>query len=281
MQTSYTMTMLKRTAALLIVFSIVAGPVFAQRTKTSQRAGEQRKAEKGLKENRFFFYFINASISNFGSDEDKARFKEAIQRDILSQLLYMRFNFRESYIELRRSQKILIDLYVKTLNADIGRARSLLNGFAAPVIESKVDRARSYLWLGYRDMKSAETNLMMGDNYQESLYAMRLWQYVKSIKLAKNARRYAFLAAIEIALPYGKRKLVNRPTYDEVEKNIKDLLDQSQKDYYLLVHMDNHYRFKDKTSFYDAIWDNPALQELDEYKKYLGEEEIKKNDSDQ
>ena len=174
--------------------------LYAQRTKTSLRAGEQRKAEKGLKDNRYFLFHRLIRIELWFRGRKKL-FKEAIQRDVLAQLLYMRFQFKESFDEIRKSQKLLVELYGITLRKDIAAAKNLLDETAPGVINSKDEKARTYLRLGYRSMKNAQTNCGMGDNYQERLYSMRLLQYVKAIKMAKEGRRYAFLAMIESSIP--------------------------------------------------------------------------------
>jgi len=257
----------------LVLAVSLSTDAFAQRTKTSQRAGEQRKAETGLKDNRYFFYFIDSSISNLGTGEEKKLFREAIQRDILAQLLYMKFQFKESYGEIRKAQRILIDLYGKTLARDIGIAGELLNGFAPRVIELKDVRARGYLHLGYRDMKSAQTAMMIGDNITEKLYSMRLYQYVRAIKLAKHAKRYAFLSLIEISTPREERRPVNNYSFGGIEERLTKIGPDDSRERHLLIHWDNYYRAKTSKSFYDEIWDNPALQELEDYKSYLSRKE--------
>lgn len=274
MQTSQKLSRALIVSVMTFVFAgFLSTEASAQRTKTSQRAGEQRKAETALKDNRYFFYFIDSSISNLGSDEEKKLFREAIQRDILAQLLYMKFQFKESYGEIRKAQRILIELYGKTLVRDIGIAGGLLNASAPRVIELKDSRARSYLHLGYRDMKNAQTALMIGDNITEKLYSMRLYQYVRAIKLAKHAKRYAFLSLIEISTPREERRLVNNYSFEEIEERLVKIGPDDSRERYLLIHWDNYYRPKTAKSFYDEIWDNPALQELDDYKDYLSRKE--------
>ncbi len=309
----------------------------AQRTKSSLSAGEQRNAEKGLKDNRYYFYFINPTITNLGSEEDKKLFKEAIQRDIIAQQLYMKFMFHESWVEIRRAQKILIDLYKKTIARDLKISRDLLNSFAPSVVRSKDHRARHYLRLGYRDVTSAEIDMVMADNYRETLYSMRLYKYVRAIKKAKHGKRYAFLSIIEAktrlenkmefgrfsfeeinrtiqqraALDTGNvppekqdslldklytlEELTERKKYEEQRrekeralklqeeisqlkdeiKNLEESLEQEhpvfreKRKFYAVIHLDNYYRFREDKSFFDRIWEDAKLYEIEEYKEYL------------
>ena len=259
----------RKTILFFLLISLLPYYGFAQRTKSSLSAGEQRHAEKGLKDNRYFFYFINSSISNLGSDEEKAIFKEAIQRDIIAQLLYMKFQFHDSFLEIRKSQKLLIDLYRLTLKRDIKITRELLNGFAPRVVESGNDRARHYLKLGYRDVVHSNSDMLMGDNYRENLYSMRLYKYTRAIKMAKHGKRYAFFSLFESGIePSAKINKWGFLSFEELEKKIVESTEDN-KDYFQTIHYDNYYRARADKSFYDSIWENPLLNEIPEYSEYL------------
>jgi hypothetical protein len=300
----------KNIISLILLLSIMASPLtgVAQRTKSSNKSGEQRNSEKGLNDNRYFFYFINSSVSNFGSDEQKKLYREAIQRDMIAQILYMKFTFHESFIEIRRSQKLMIDLYRTVLDQDIGGSQKLLNGFAPDIASRKDATSRHYLYMGYRDLALSKQYFLMADNYQEALYSMRLYKYVHAIKLAKHARRYALLAALEskklredyravekeIRLIYAgmhetndeKKVEENRVKLKAAKQRLKlakaelgylsfdellsliVMISPEKKDYHSLVHYDNYYRTRDGVSFFDKIWDDPRLEEIKEYEEY-------------
>jgi hypothetical protein len=255
--------------ALILVMALIASPAQSQRTKSSLNAGKQRNAEKGLKDNRYFFYFINTSITNMGTDDEKKLFKEAIQRDIIAQQLYMKFLFGESWDEIRKAQKILIDLYQKTLNRDISMAKKLLNSVAPGVVKSNNFMPRHYLRLGYRDAEDARIDLVMADNFQEFLYSMRLYRYSKAIKKVKHGKRYALLSLLETKIPHDPKTEFGHRTFDELKKLIGDASDDATREYHLLVHADNYYKSKDEKSFFDTVWENPNLDEIQEYRHYL------------
>ena len=154
----------KKTIAAFAVLCCLAvsGDAFGQRTRSSLSAGEQRYAEKGLKDNRYFFYFINSSISNFGTEEEKTLYTEAIRRDLIAQILYLKFCFHESFVEIKRSQKILIEVYRKVLKRDLDMTSGLLDDFARASIKSDKYRSKHYLKLGYRDVTEARVFLQNG-----------------------------------------------------------------------------------------------------------------------
>ncbi len=253
----------------IIFFMMPGTSLIAQRTKSSINAGEQRFSEKGLKDNRYFFYFINSSISNFGNDENKIIFKKAIQRDIISQILYMKFLFHDSYIEIRKAQEILIDLYKNIIQNEILNTKKLLDDAAPDVIKSNKFIGKHYLELGYKSLVTSKQFMITGDNIRDSLFSMRLNQYVKAIKKAKLGKRYAMMSMIftklEKELFVKDYKSYN---FEEIEKLIKKT-DSETKKLLLSIHYDNYYKVIDKMSFYDKIWIKPDLNEINEYKEYL------------
>ncbi len=293
---------------LFLSILLITFPLNGQRTKSSLSAGQQRFAQKGLKDNRYFFYFINTSVTNLGSEEQQNILKEAIQRDMIAQILYMKFSFSDSFIEIRKSQKLLIDLYKKTITKDINISKKILNSFAPEVINNKNTKARHYLSLGYRDLAVARQYLIMADNYRQTLFSLRLYKYAKAIKKAKHGKQYAFMAILE------SRQVRESP--DKIEKNIKKLyqdmhntdeeekikntrkkiqlrrkdlvlaksdlgylsfeklhdliqgISEKKRDYYSTIHYDNYYKTRKEKTFFDQIWENPRLEEIKEYTQY-------------
>jgi len=328
------LTLLFISVFLLFLFSLSS--LYSQRTKSSQNAGEQRYSQKGLKDNRYFFYFINSSVSNNGSKEEQQIYKEAIQRDIIAQILYLKFLFHDSFTEIKKSQKILINLYKKTIAKEILETKQLLNQFAPKIIRSKDYLARRYLRLGYRDITLAKQYMIMADNYRETLFSMRLYKYVRAIKKAKHGKKYAFLSIIESGMTPENRIPLSLLNFEELEKIISEkavvmtlpinkqeklsllkLINKKeglQKDYkfyktrrkfdiakqkkeelnktetllkkeknkfvqkyplfkkrsllYTKYHFDTYYKTYGEKSFYEKIWENPQLDEIDDYKKY-------------
>jgi len=253
---------------LVILILLNINPLYSQRTKSSLSAGEQRSAEKGLKDNRYFFYFLNSSVSNLGTNEEKALYREAVQRDLIAQQLYMKFLFHESFIEVRRSQKLLIDCYRLALKRDINATGNLLNEFAAEILNGGDARSRNYLHLGYREREVARQFFVMADNYRESLYSLRLYKYLKAIKNAKQAKRYALLAMVINRTPAADRHKQVLITFKDIMDRIPSVAGERKAEITRL-HYDNYYLAEEPPSLYDRVWDKPQLNEIPEYKEYL------------
>ncbi len=264
----FTITVLS-TLAFIIILIYPFGRSEAQRTKSSMSAGKEVNAEKGLKDNRYFFYFINASISNFGTDEEKKLFRQAIQRDIIAQQLFMKFLFGDSYTEVRASQKILIDLYRATIERDIRDGKQLLSDISPVVIKTQKQSSRHYLQLGYRDIESARIDMVMADNFHAPLYSMRLYHYVKAIKEAKHGKQYAIYAYLEARIPESEKKPFAINSFYDLKDSVIIYFPVKERSHYITIHYDNNFMSKVKPSLYDVTWDNPSLDEISEYKDYL------------
>jgi hypothetical protein len=240
----------------------------AQRSQSSTHAGEQRKAEKGLHDNRYFIYFINSTITNYGTDIQKNQFKEIIQRDIMSQFFYMKFLFFDSYSQIRKSQKKLIDLYREILASEIITSKQQLDRFAPEVVSSKDFLAKHYLYLGYRETTSTKVEMTMADNYRDTLYSMRLYRYVKAIKRVKEAKKYSLFAVIRLhQTPEDKMK--QKPiTYDEIEKKLPAIIPKEEYENFKKQNADSYYKTVD-ISLYDSVWKKPELDTVEEFSKLL------------
>lgn len=252
---------------LVLLLSLNTAILFAQRTKSSLSAGEQRHAERSLKNARYFIEFLDSTITNSGSEEEKKIYLEAIRRDTISRIMYMKFAFHESFAETKKSHLLLIDLFKKTINREIDSARSMLNRFAAEVLRKRERQSRKYIALGYRSIKWSEKTLIMADNLPERNYSIRIYEYVNSLKRAKYAKRYAILSLIHSRVENYNRLKIDYRGYENVKKHIITYLPE-MKDEILNVHRDNYYQLT-KDSQYLSILKNPGLDQIPEYKNYL------------
>jgi hypothetical protein len=256
--------------ALIISFSgISVPPVLAQRSQSSTHSGEQRKAEKGLHDNRYFIYFLNSTVSNYGTDEQKKKFREIIQRDIMSQFLYMKFMFYDSFVQIRKAQSQLISLYKELLKADVEQTKMQLDMFAPTVVNSKDALARHYIQLGYRETVNTRIEMGMADHYRDTLYSMRLYKYVQAIKRIKEAKKYGFFAAIRAHQTQTEKIKQNPITFEDIDKNLSTLVDRIEIEKFKIMNIDSFYRFKDSKSLYDSVWENPSLETSEELRTYL------------
>lgn len=254
--------------------------VYAQRTKSSQSAGEQRKAEKGLKDNERFFYFINFSVSNVSVEEERAICRKAILYDMFSKFLYMKFRFKDSYEYIRKAQELLISLYRMVLYREIEEGKKLLDTVSPGPILKDDYLSKHYCNLGYTNNEQARMYMVMADSYRKTLYSMRLYKYIQALKKAKQAKRYAILAYVaynnkdsKMNLD-NKQKVENEPNiYSYMKTKLESVTDENEKNYLLKVLSDSYYRLINNYSYYDDVWSNGSLQELPEYADYQKEEE--------
>ncbi len=255
-------------SSILALLLILAQPSYSQRTKSSLSAGNQRHSEKSLKDNRYFLNFINTTITNSGTDEEKALFLEASRRDMISRMLYMKFSFNPAMNEIRTSQLILINLFSKIAIREIESATLLLNEIAPEVLKTGNKASKKYMSLGYRSADWAEKVKIMSDNLPEKNYSIKIYEYVKAIKNAKYCKRYGIIALIENRIPPEKKGRINYNKFNTV----KDLIDQyipENQEKYNKIHFDNFYKIETSASIYDAFTSNPELDKIPEYKNYI------------
>ena len=264
------MTFKKITASTFILLLVLTQTVYSQRTKSSLSAGNQRHSEKSLKDNVYFFYFINTTVSNSGTEEEKSIFIEAARRDLISRMLYMKFSFNPAMNEIRTTQKLLITLCSRIAVRETESATALLNEIAPEVIETKNKTAKKYMSLGYRAVDTAEKVMIMSDNLPEKNFSIRIYEYVKAIKNAKYSKRFAIIALIESRIPLEKKRRINFNKYDIV-KELIDLYIPENKDKYNRIHSDNYYKVDPSASVYETVISNPELDKIPEYKNYIKE----------
>ncbi|MDH7552153.1 MAG: hypothetical protein QHH74_00700 [Spirochaetota bacterium] len=271
----------------IIIFSIVVvmllplqNTLIAQRTKSSQSAGEQRKAEKGLKDNERFFYFVNFSVSNVSVEEERIICRKAILYDMFAKFLYMKFKFKDSYENIRKTQELLISLYRMVLHREIDEGKKLLDTVSPGPILKDDYVSKHYCNLGYTNNEQARMYMVMADSYRTTLYSMRLYKYIQALKKAKQAKRYALLAYIAFNNKDSNSRLENKKNvgnepyiYSYMKTKLESVKDENEKNYMLKVLADSYYRLIDNYSFYDDVWSNGSLQELPEYADYQKEEE--------
>ena len=264
------MTFKKIAATAFIFLLFLNHSVHSQRTKSSLSAGNQRHSEKSLKDNRYFFNFINPTITNSGSEEEKNIFTEAARRDLISRMLYMKFSFNPAMNEIRTTQLLLIDLFSKIAIREIESSTILLNEIAPEVLKTGNKTSKKYMSLGYRSADWAEKVMIMSDNLPEKNYSIKIYEYVKAIKNAKYCKRYAIIALLENRIPPEKRGRINYNKYDTVKELIDKYIPENIEKY-SKIHFDNYYKVEPAVSLYDILIQNPELDKIPEYKNYMKE----------
>ncbi len=242
--------------------------LLATKASASINAGEQKKAEKGLKDNKKFLYYIDSSISNTGTEDDKKLYTRAIKHDIVARFYYLRFSFSSSFAQIRTAQQLLIELYQSNIDAEIAQAMDYLNDVAPDVVHSRDPRARLYLRLAYRNAEHARIYKNMSDHYKPTLFSMRLYKYVQAMKKAKEAKRYAVCAMLQLRLKDKHHLERTYQSFDDIVQLVNENVESDLKDKSLHFHTDSYYKFIEQ-SLYKQVWDEPDLETFDPFQKYL------------
>ncbi len=195
---------------------------------------DQTTTERILKENKRFVEFINVCVTNFAEDK-KEDFRKVYEKHFNADVAYLQSDYRRSYKRVYASQGEMEKIYREMVkNRYLEDSKMILDRFAPGIIRSKNARARLYLTLGYRDRTVSWTHYTVGDASNPKLYSYKLYKYVDAIKMARRAKRFAFLALFESQTRETKRKIYNqicKSERDAKNKYMNRFVDLNDKDY--------------------------------------------------
>ncbi|TGK33339.1 hypothetical protein EHQ12_11330 [Leptospira gomenensis] len=248
---------------LIVVCLCAPASVFAD--LASNGATHLVRVEKGLKTNEFLIKALNSSVSNLGTEADKALYKRIIQHHVETNQLYLQFDLERSYSELKRTQDLLVILYSTLIESGKKTVRSELGFLGYYAIRGTEAKPKKHLELGYRELASAEQKKLISDNTRPYLQPIKLELLYESLKLLKQSRKYVVLLSMEYLSDFPS---------DPESEDFLGILNEinramfSRKDEFARIHFDNHFHAYSGENLYDTYWQDPALEELE---KPLGE----------
>jgi hypothetical protein len=194
---------LKARSALLAVALIITPSVLFS-------FSDQTTTERILKENKDFVEFINISVTNFAEGK-KDDFRKIYEQHFNADIAYLQSDYKRAFKRVYSSQGDMEKLYRDMVKEYyLEDSKSILDRLAPDIIRSKNTRARLYLTLGYRDRTVSWVHYTVGDASNPKLYSYKLYKYVDAIKMARRAKRYAFLALFESQTLETKKKIYNQ-----------------------------------------------------------------------
>lgn len=216
----------KRSALLAVAFIFASSSVFP--------FSDQTTTERILKENKRFVEFLNVCVTNFGEDK-KEDFRKIYEKHFNADVAYLQSDYRRSFKRVYASQGEMEKIYRELVkNNYLEDSKMILDRLAPGIIRSRSARARLYLTLGYRDRTISWTHYTVGDASNPKLYSYKLYKYVDAIKMARRAKRFAFLALFESQTRETKRKIYNqlcKSERDMKNKFLNRFVDLNDQDY--------------------------------------------------
>jgi len=195
---------------------------------------DQTTTERILKENKRFVEFINVCVTNF-ADDKKEDFRKVYEKHFNADVAYLQSDYRRAYKRVYASQGEMENIYREMVkNKYLEDSKKILDRFAPGIIRSKNARARLYLTLGYRDRTVSWTHYTVADASNPKLYSYKLYKYVDAIKMARRAKRFAFLALFESQTRETKRKIYNqicKSERDAKNRYMNRFVDLNDRDY--------------------------------------------------
>ncbi|HSV95403.1 MAG TPA: hypothetical protein VLM75_00565 [Spirochaetota bacterium] len=210
---------------------------------TASAYSDQTTTERILNENKSFIDFMDVCVTNFG-EERKDLFKEVYRSHFNAEVAFLQSDYRGAFKRLYESQGKHVGLFAEMVRDwYLEGSKDILDSIAPEIIRSKNSRAKLYLTLGYRDRAVGFNHYTIGTASNPKLHSYKIYKYVESIKMARRAKRYAFLALYESRTGEMKRKIFNHlfemereagsPFYNRfLAKNGDSFLNELNREYY-------------------------------------------------
>ena len=227
--------------------------------QSSSKATQLIRVSYGLKDNYEFLKILSSTITNRGTAVQKQYFKRCVQHHIESEILHLQMDLGRSYAELRRTQGLLIHLFVLVLEEEItdlevelGRLAKLANG-------KEKTETKLYLRLGYREIAVAKQKFLIGKNTRPYLYLMKLQEFAYALKSLKQAEKFIVM----LGLLHDSVDEFNRESrsFEGLVKEVNRII-LNDKEKYLKFLYDSNFDSYSEISYYDGIWKQPDLHEL-------------------
>lgn len=245
--------------SILSILSVLVLSLFFPLGESNYSAAQLQMVTYGLEENNLILRTISTTVLNFGDEEDRKLYKRCIQHYIESQILFVEKEFGKSYLRLRHTQFLLIVLYERLLSKNISSLRSELNRLGYISRGNEKLETRSYLELGFRELARAEQKYIFAKNTRPALYLLKLRELLFGIKTVKQAGKFVILLGLLHDSKYPP--IYEDTNFDKLKYEIQRVI-FNDREKYLRIHYDNHFKALGGTNLYEAYWDKPDLPEL-------------------
>ncbi|MDF3820707.1 hypothetical protein P3G55_12390 [Leptospira sp. 96542] len=244
---------------LLLALLVLTGFGEITSDQSSSKATQLIRVSYGLKDNYEFLRIINSTISNRGTELQKKYFKRCVQHHIESEILHLQMDLGRSYAELRRTQGLLIQLYILVLDDEIEELDKELGRLARLSKGKEKTETKLYLQLGYREIAVSKRKLLIGKNTRPYLYLMKLQELAFSLKSLKQAEKYVVMLGLlhDAEDEFDPEQRSFSGLINEVKRIIKK--DQEK---YLLYLYDSNFDSYGALDYYQQVWKQPDLFEL-------------------
>jgi hypothetical protein len=153
--------------------------------------------DRQLKENKSYIEFLDFCVTNFG-DKQKDRFFDIYEMHFNADVSFLQSDYKRAFNNIYKSQGKQADLLTDILSSVyLEDSKMILDRIAPGVIKSKNAAARLYLTLAYRDRAMSRSMQIMGEAAHPRLFSAKINRYIESIKLARRAMRFGYLALLE------------------------------------------------------------------------------------
>ncbi|WP_411823370.1 adhesin OmpL37 family surface protein [Leptospira sp. 'Mane'] len=244
---------MKKVFQILILFSVLL-----LKTENYSSKGNLQVAF-GAEENQLILKSIDSSVSNFGDEEEKKLYKRCIQHYIEFQSLHTAGDYGKAYESVRNTQRLLVILYDRILTKNILSTRLEINRLARIAKGKERTETNAFLRLALRDLSEAEQKLIIAKNTRPYLYLLKLRDMLFGLKILKHSARFVILLALlhNTDFPIEIETTNFDSLYEDIDRAIS-----KDKEKYLTIHWDNHFKTYIGDGIYTMTMYEPNMEEL-------------------
>lgn len=213
----------------------------------------------GAEENQLILKSIDSSVSNFGDEEEKKLYKRCIQHYIEFQSLHTAGDYGRAYESVRTTQRLLVILYERILTKNILFIRFEINRLARVAKGKERTETNAFLRLALRDLSEAEQKLIIAKNTRPYLYLLKLRDMLFSLKILKHSAKFLVLLALLHNTDFPIE--IENTSFESLNEDIDRAISQD-KEKYLTIHWDNHFKTYVGDGIYTMTMYEPNMEEL-------------------
>ncbi len=232
----------------------------AHADQASSKATQLIRVSYGIKDNREMIRVLNSTITNRGTEQEKAYYRRCILHHMESEILYQEMALGASFAELRRTQNLLVKLYQMVVEEEINELQNEFVALAGKSSGREKPETREYFRLGYRELVVARQKLLTSKNSRPFLPALKLHDLSFALHALKDAEKYIVL----LGLLHDSNQDMDRDakSFERLLAEI-DRIIVGDKNKYKRFLFDSRFENFEESDFYVITWATASLSDLE------------------
>lgn len=214
----------------------------------------------GVEENYLLLQSIDATVSNYGEEEDKLIYKRAVQHYLEFQSLFYKRRYDQAEFSAKRMQRVLVPLYDRLIQRELKKIGTELQLLTVAARGNEKPQTKAFIRLTYRNLKESESKRLTAANSRPYLNLLKLRDYLFSLKIQKQAGKYmVLLGLLHLNDNYPR---IETTEFFTIEKMVTLHIPKDKMPEYRLRHWDNALETYEKENCLSLYIKEPNMEDL-------------------